>query len=99
MTMANINEAILMYVGYGTDTYPKEDRHRLIARFGSMIGSQLATEVELLLQELEAIKPDWNTQTLEVGSALAVRELSKNHPELDDRAVAALKWTFSWWWK
>jgi hypothetical protein len=97
--MQSINAAVPLYLGYGTASFPTENASRLVAEFGPETGSKLERQVKLLLEELNKIKADWSLQTLVSGSKWAVSELRQKHPELDDQAVAALEWTYSWWWK
>jgi hypothetical protein len=97
--MHSLNKAIVLYLGHGITTYPVSDASRLAQCFSAQEASGLAEQVNVLLDELDAIKPDWNAHTLVSGSQWAVAQLKRSHPELDDKATAALEWAYSWWWK
>ncbi|MBI2946666.1 MAG: hypothetical protein HYY23_03410 [Verrucomicrobia bacterium] len=94
-----ISAAVPLYVGYGITPFPKEDGERLVREFGPEVGRQLELKVKQVLGELDQLKPDWSAHTLVSASRWAGTELSDRHPELDAKAVAALEWIFSWWWK
>jgi hypothetical protein len=95
----NINTAIPLYIGYGIAPYPKEDISRLVSEFGSDVAQQLEAKVKQLLDELNQIKPDWNSHSLQSGAKWASEQLKRKYPELDPTSIAALEWAFSWWWK
>lgn len=97
--MTQLNTAIPLYVGYGVSSFPKEDATRLVGPFGPELGAQLAAQISKLLAELDGIKPDWSKHDLVTASKWAVAELKRSHPELDEKATAALEWIYSWWWK
>jgi hypothetical protein len=99
VTTKMINEAVPLYVGYGITSFPNEDASRLAAQFGPELGRQLESEVKSLLDELDQLKPDWNTHSLLSAAKWAGEELKSKHPDLDSKAIDAFEWIFSWWWK
>jgi hypothetical protein len=94
-----ISSAVCIFVGRGISPYPKEDGTRLREAFGAELAADLEPRIRLLLDELDQIKPDWKTHTLESASKSAAGDMKTKHPELDEKAVAALEWIYSWWWK
>jgi len=94
-----VNTALPLYVGYGITSYPKEDVSRLVSEFGSDLAAQMECEIKLLLTELDQLKPDWNTHSLISAAKWASEEIKRKHPELDSKAITALEWCFTWWWK
>jgi hypothetical protein len=95
----NLSSAVSLFIGRGKSAYPKEDVTRLIAAFGPKIAADLEPRVRGLLAELDQIKPDWKVHDLVGAAKWAVGKLKAQHPELDEEAVAALEWIYSWWWK
>jgi hypothetical protein len=98
-SQTNINKALILYIGYGITSYPKEDNARLVAEFGPELAPVLEIQVKSLLEELDQIKPDWNTHTLISAAKSAADELRRRHSELNEQSSKALEWIFSWWWK
>jgi hypothetical protein len=95
--MDSLNRAIVLYLGYETEVYPKCDADRIHSSFEGQEAGNLASQVKALLAELDAVRPDWKAHTLVSGSAWAVAQLKRTHSELDDNATAALEWAYSWW--
>jgi hypothetical protein len=94
-----LNQAILKFVGYGITPNPEENSSRLLNTFGPELATQLENEVTLLLNELDQLKPDWATHSLITAGAWAREKIYRRHPELDSKALDALEWTYTWWYK
>lgn len=97
--MDALNRAIVLYIGRGMSPYPKEDESRVVDHFGASQGSTLAAQVRKILEELQRMQPNWDQHDLVGASKWAVSQLKLKHEGLDDAAVAALEWIYSWWWK
>ena len=98
-TPLDINEAIAIYIGYGLNSFPKEDESRLIKKYGEKNGNDLHARVRGILKELGEIQPDWNNDSLITAAEKASRFVASTHPELDETAIKAMQWIFTWWWK
>jgi hypothetical protein len=94
-----LSQAVSLYVGYGWGPYPKEDLARLNSLFGQEISEQLDKQIQQILSDLGQLKPDWKTHSLESAGAWAKQEISSRYSELDDGALDALEWLFTWWWR
>lgn len=94
-----LSRALVAYLGYGIDRFPKEDMSRLISTFGEELSTKLRPQVQEILAELGQLKPNWEVHTLESSGAWAKQEMKKRHPNLDNDALDALGWTFTWWWR
>ena len=97
--MNELNQAIVLYVGWNLSSYPSEDESRLLEHFGEVKGMELAKRVRSILEDLKQTQPDWNSQDLAEAAKWAVGKVAARHWLLDRQAKAALEWTFSWWWK
>jgi hypothetical protein len=93
------SEALALYLGEGLSPYPKRDPARLTERFGESEGLDLVAYAERVLDELYAVKPDWDSEDLAAATDRAVRGVIERHPELSTEAIDALRWSYSWDWK
>ena len=84
-----ISLAVTRFLGYGMATYPDENPARLIEAFGPQAASKLESDVRLLLEELNNLKPDWSEHSLLTAGAWAKEEMRRNHPELNQGALDA----------
>lgn len=91
--------AVMCFLGYGTEKYPSESPSRLVDEFGPEMATKLEPEVKQLLDELNSIKPDWSSQSLVMAGAWAKEEMHRSHPGLNEGALDALEWVFTWWWR
>lgn len=91
--------AVVCFLGYGRTTHPDEDSTRLVDEFGAETASKLELDVRRLLDELNNLKPDWTAHSLVTAGAWAKEEMHRGHPELDQAALEALEWAFTWWWR
>lgn len=97
MSAADLNTAMIRYLGYKTASHPGANFDAVI----DAIGLERARAVEFpmlsVLADLDRIQPDWRIHSLYNGSEWAVRQLRLGHPALDDPAAKALAWAFSYW--
>jgi hypothetical protein len=100
MTDSNmLSLAVTRFLGYGMAAYPDENPARLIEEFGAQAASKLESDVRLLLDELNNLKPDWSMHSLVTAGAWAKDNMRCSHPELNQEALDALEWAFTWWWR
>lgn len=95
----SLNDAIVIYLGYGKEICPKECSGCVTEKYGEIEGGKLVAEVRSLLGELNELKPDWSEHTLDSAAKRASCQMRNNHEELDELAISAFGWVFSWWWR
>jgi hypothetical protein len=100
MTDANkLSLAVIRFLGYGIATHPDENSACLVDEFGAETASKLEAGIRLLLGELNNLKPDWSIHSLVSAGAWAKEEMRRRHPELNQGALDALEWAFTWSWR
>ena len=95
----DLDRAILLYLGYGSQSAPVRDRESLQAEFGPYRANALERAVAELVEEISAFQPDWSRDSLISAGRLAGELMRSRHPELSDEAVAALEWKYMWDWR
>lgn len=90
-----INEALLIYTGYGASSFPRARTPQLVARFGEDEGGALKQRILDLLEELQQPVPVDGKRSRKSVTEQAIEHLRPRHPELDDSALKALAWTFA----
>ncbi len=96
---ADLNRAVVLYVRHGTAAWPQRDGAAVVREFGAERAGALLPRVASLLDEIGRIDLDWRAHTLASATQCARAELQRRHPELDDAALGALAWKFSYDWK
>lgn len=97
--MNDLSQAIVLYLGWGVASSPRENRDAIIDRFGESNGNKLYEEVQSVVEDLQEIEPNWDRHDLVGASKSAVQELSLRHIGMSSEAKSALEWLYSWWWK
>ena len=90
-----INEALLIYTGYGSSTFPRARTPQLVSRFGESEGSELKHRILTLLGELQQPVASDGKRSRKSVTEQAIEQLRPRHPELDESALKALAWTFA----
>lgn len=91
-----INEALVIYTGFGKSTFPRARSGDLVARFGPEQAAELKARVLALLEELQQQPPlDSGKRTRQSVTERAIEQLRPQHPELDATGLKALRWTYS----
>lgn len=99
MSMEEVSLAIVKFLGYGIEPYPKEDAARIEQEFGSERAPALEERARLILKELAGLKPDWSRHSLVAAVDWAGQEMKRRYPELSQDSLQAMRWMFTWRWK
>jgi hypothetical protein len=90
--------AIVQFLGRGVAPFPKPDAKQLVETFEER-ATEVASYVEAVLDELYRVPVDWETETLDSGTELAVSSVASRHPKLSEEALEVLRWKYSWDWR
>jgi hypothetical protein len=97
--MAELSRAVVIYLGFDTESFPHRDRARLDAEFGERKAEALEAAVTALTQEVAEIEVDWSRHSLESAGEMVMERLRNRYSGLSDAAVRALEWKFSFDWR
>jgi len=90
----DINDAIVIYTGFGKSPFPRARSNDLVTRFGPEQGGQLKLRILELMEELGQPITDEKRSKKSVTER-AIEQLRPRHPELSETGLKALAWTFS----
>ncbi len=90
-----INEALVLYTGFGSSPFPRAKTPQLVARFGESEGQELKQRIVGLLEELQQPIEGLEKRSRKSLTERAIEQLSPKHPELDESGLKALAWTFA----
>jgi hypothetical protein len=94
LAIDDINEALVLYTGYGKSPFPRARGADLATRFGAEQGAELKARIVALLEELGQQVLDEKRSKKSVTER-AIEQLQPKHPELDETGLKALAWTYS----
>lgn len=92
-----LSHALRLYLGRDTHPYPGSHPLAVLEAFGADRAGKLTSEIEMLLEEVGALRPDWEKFSVSSATRWAEDEMQRRHPELEPEAIAALGWAFSYW--
>ena len=90
-----INEALVLYTGFGSSPFPRAQTPQLVARFGEAEGVVLKQRILSLLEELQQPVDSMEKRSRKSLTERAIEQLHPKHPELDPEGLKALAWTYS----
>ena len=90
----DINDALVIYTGYGKSPFPRARGGDLLTRYGAERGAELKARILALMTELGQPILDEKRSKKSVTER-AIEQLRPRHPELDESGLKALAWTFS----
>jgi hypothetical protein len=90
-----INEALVLYTGFGSSPFPRAKTPFLVQRFGEAEGAELKQRILGLLEELQQPVEGLEKRSKKSLTERAIEQLRPRHPELDDSGLKALAWTYS----
>jgi hypothetical protein len=95
MAMDPINDALLIYTGYGKSPFPRARGHDLVTEFGAEQGTELKARILALVEELQQPLAEGEKRSKKSVTERAIEQLAPKHPELDAVGLKALAWTYS----
>jgi hypothetical protein len=90
-----INEALVLYTGFGSSAFPRAKTPHLVQRFGQEDATALKRRILDLLEELQQPIDGLEKRSKKSVTERAIEQLRPRHPELDESGLKALAWTFS----
>jgi len=90
----DINEALVVYTGFGKSPFPRARGNDLVTRYGADAGAELKARILALMEELQQTVLE-ETRSRKSVTERAIEQLRPHHPELDETGLKALAWTFS----
>ena len=90
-----INEAIIVYTGYGKSSFPRARGGDLVTQFGDGQATELKARILVLYDELAQPVPEPEKRSKKSVTERAIEALCPAHPELDEVGRKALAWAFS----
>lgn len=90
-----INEALVLYTGFGNSPFPRAKTPHLVQRFGEAEGVELKQRILGLLEELQQPVEASEKRSKKKFTERAIEQLQPRHPELDKSGLKALAWTYS----
>lgn len=89
-----INEALVLYTGYGKSPFPRARTNDLVALYGEAEAIELKSRILMLMEELQQTFVD-EKRTRKSVTERAIEQIAPFHPELDESGLKALAWSFS----
>lgn len=90
----DINDALVIYTGFGKSPFPRARSADLVTRYGPEQGADLKSRILALMEELGQPILDEKRSKKSVTER-AIEQLRPRHPELSETGLKALAWTFS----
>jgi hypothetical protein len=92
---ATLSEAVIVWTGYGTASWPWRDDGRLCERFGTAEAQRLQPLVNRAHDECWASEAHLTAADLPEMGRIAARYVRDHCPQLSEEAVEALVWAYT----
>lgn len=94
-----ISSSLIEYLGYGRLTYPREDMCRALIGVEEDLKKNIADEIEKIMTDANQMQPDWENHDLFSGCKWISEKIGDKYKSLNDEALKAISWAYSFWWK
>lgn len=96
--MPDFDDMINLYLGWGTESYPKPDYSRVLSVYPAAAPNTLLM-LKTIVDQVDNFDVDW-TRMDDAFAEHALRDfLREQAPDLTPGAIEALVWRFTWIWK
>ena len=96
---ALVSQAIVVWTGWGSSSWPSCDDGRLVERFGVDQALDLVPSVRRLTDEFYESDAKYVAADHAEMGEIASRRFHDLHPEISDEAVRALAWCYTYDYK
>ena len=95
----DLDAALRAFLSWGVSTYPVQRPCSVGLAVGPADAAAALKHVSEIVDQLDAIIPNWTRHDLVEAAQHAAQEVAKLHPGLGLVGIATLEWTYSWWYK
>ncbi|MBZ5739226.1 hypothetical protein [Nocardioides mangrovi] len=99
MEAHELSSAIVAYLGWGTSPRPGAHESAVAACARSSSPGGLVDRVRAIVAESLAVPVDWESLSLADAGRAVAAGMGARHPELDQPALDALAWSFTYAWR
>lgn len=97
--IAQLSEAIGLWTGFESFSWPHRDDARVLEHFGDSLGNELLRAVHALETDFYASDARLYATGISDMAHRAIADFKANHPEVSDKAVEALAWCYTYDYK
>ena len=91
-----LSRAVVAYIRGSGLAWPQRSPEAVVAAMGAEVAERLMPRLEQLADEAFYWPVDWHGRDLDAATSVVETEFAAAHPELDQEAVLALGWDFSY---
>lgn len=95
LNSAQLIEAVNIWTGTGSHSWPARNDGRVINRFGAAVGAKLLVLIKSLHSEYYATDAHLTAPTLQEMVKHASEQFRRKHPGIAEDIVEALEWCYS----
>lgn len=91
-----LNHALVAYLGWGRSSFPRHDEAAAKEFMAASEEEELLAQVKSIVAGCVSVEIDWSTHTLSEAGDEVRRVMAARYPELNDDALDALRWEFTY---
>ncbi len=91
-----LNQAIILYLGRGMSSFPRHDEAVVRGLVAKEEADELLEKVKEVITGCMSVEIDWSAHSLSEAGDEAVRVMAQSYPDLNDAALDALRWQFTY---
>lgn len=91
-----LNRAIIVYLGKSSSSYPQSNVSAVKELTSSDEAGELLSTVELIVNGSMSVEIDWSTHSLSEAGNEVKRVMAARYPQLNEAALDALSWAFTY---
>lgn len=92
---SQLTEAVLLWTGWGRETWPHSDEAPVIDRFGSELATKLLPEIRRLKDDFYSSDASLVAANLHEMGKMAAEQFKNKHPEIPEEIVKAFVWCYT----
>jgi cytochrome P450 len=95
----DLSEAVILWTGWKHAAWPSRDESRVVQRFGADVASGIMSEVYKLESDFYSSDARHIARDLATMGEIASDQFRERHPEIEEEAVRALSWCYTFDYK
>jgi hypothetical protein len=94
-----VGEAIVIWCGWGRESYPSRNDNSLVEHFGSQVATTLLPLIRELEDDFYSSDARYTTADVAEMASISVAQFMRKHPEIPEEAARALAWCYTFDYK
>lgn len=92
---AQLTEALVIWTGWGRESWPHRDDSAVINHFGPKLATKLLAKIKVLMDDFYSSNANLAADSLQEMGKISAEQFKGKHPEIPEEIVKMFVWCYT----